>query len=367
MNIDDFKSLLRKIMPLIYVIMGGMVIYYNLLDRSELSTSIGILFISYGVYRAAIHWRKPNDANQWVWLFFLATPLTSCQKQQGPKLDTPTTGQITVAIDESYQPVFDAAITVFDSIYTRAAIFPAYAPMQTIVEDLLTDSVQVVVLPRELNESELAYFKKRQFTPRITLIAKDGLALISHPSNQDSILTVEEVRQILTGEKKSWKDVQKNTDKGAIQIVFDNNQSGTVAYAIDSICRGQALSQQNAFAVKNSAEVVNYVASNPNAIGIIGVNWISDMDDPQAQDFLKKIKVIGISRAEGKEAFQPFQAYIATGQYPFIRNIYFINAQARSGLGMGFASFLANERGQRIVLKSGLLPATQPIRLVRMN
>jgi phosphate transport system substrate-binding protein len=45
--------------------------------------------------------------------------------------------------------------------------------------------------------------------------------------------------------------------------------------------------------------------------------------------------------------------------------VYIINAQARKGLGLGFASFLAGDSGQRIVLKDGLLPAQAPTRLIK--
>jgi len=45
--------------------------------------------------------------------------------------------------------------------------------------------------------------------------------------------------------------------------------------------------------------------------------------------------------------------------------VYIINAQARSGLGLGLASYLAGSDGQRIVLKDGLLPAQIPPRVMR--
>ena len=63
----------------------------------------------------------------------------------------------------------------------------------------------------------------------------------------------------------------------------------------------------------------------------------------------------------------PGYGFSSTGDYPFKRTVYAINAQARQGLGLGFSSYLAGSDGQRIVLKDGLLPAQIPPRLVKTS
>ena len=65
--------------------------------------------------------------------------------------------------------------------------------------------------------------------------------------------------------------------------------------------------------------------------------------------------------------YQPYQAYIAQKSYPLVRDIMMISREARSGLASGFMAFVASDKGQRIVLKSGLVPATMPIRIVEIN
>ncbi len=52
--------------------------------------------------------------------------------------------------------------------------------------------------------------------------------------------------------------------------------------------------------------------------------------------------------------------------YPLYREVYIISKEAYTGLGTGFTAFVASERGQRIVLKLGLVPATMPVRLVEL-
>jgi phosphate transport system substrate-binding protein len=64
---------------------------------------------------------------------------------------------------------------------------------------------------------------------------------------------------------------------------------------------------------------------------------------------------------------KPYQAYIKTKDYPFTRNVFMINRQTRAGLGMGLVSFVAGDKGQLMILKSGLVPAIAPVRLVQIN
>ncbi|MBP6810220.1 MAG: hypothetical protein KA138_01765, partial [Saprospiraceae bacterium] len=83
--------------------------------------------------------------------------------------------------------------------------------------------------------------------------------------------------------------------------------------------------------------------------------------------FMREIKIADVAKETGKEGYGPYQAYLATGDYPYKRTVYIINAQARrNGLGAGFASYLAKD-GQRIMLKDGLLPANAVTRLIKSS
>ena len=124
------------------------------------------------------------------------------------------------------------------------------------------------------------------------------------------------------------------------------------------------------FSVKTNDEVINFVEKHPEAVGIIGVNWISDPRDSISHSFLSKIKVVSITpefNSEGTDFFSPHPAYIANKQYPFIRAVYTISRETFTGLGSGFTSFVAGDAGQRIILKMGLVPAYMPVRLVEIK
>ena len=64
---------------------------------------------------------------------------------------------------------------------------------------------------------------------------------------------------------------------------------------------------------------------------------------------------------------KPSQDNIASGSYPLTREIKMLNYQGSSGLGMGFASFVGGDIGQRIILKSGLVPIRIPGRNIKIR
>ena len=99
-------------------------------------------------------------------------------------------------------------------------------------------------------------------------------------------------------------------------------------------------------------------------------NWDGEENNPLSNAFLKKIKVAAITsefNSDGDDWYSPYQAYIADKSYPFIREVYAISRQSFTGLGSGFTQFLAGETGQRIILKSKLVPAIMPVRMIHLK
>jgi phosphate transport system substrate-binding protein len=105
-------------------------------------------------------------------------------------------------------------------------------------------------------------------------------------------------------------------------------------------------------------------------MGIIGVNWISNPNDTTQLSFNKQIRVMSVSRthpATVSNTYKPYPVYLHLHYYPLVRDIYVALTDLRGTLPAGFAHFMLGERGQRIILKSGLVPATQPLRTVQIQ
>lgn len=294
--------------------------------------------------------------------------LYRCSGSKGPPepTDTATSGEVNIVVDESFQKLFDTQIYTFESIYQNAKVNASYLSENEALSLMMKDSCKVVVMCRDLTPTERKSFEANNLFPISTKIAEDAIVLLIHPENTDTILTVEEVRSILMGKDSLWSQLDKRSSLKEISVVFDNAGSANARYMKDSLLDGKDFSG-NVFAVKSNPEVIDYVSKNKNAIGVLSVNWISDMDDSATTNILKKVKVVAVAKDSTSEALKPYQAYIKTKEYPFTRSVYMINRQTRAGLGMGFVSFVAGDKGQLMILKAGLIPAIAPVRLIQVN
>jgi phosphate transport system substrate-binding protein len=359
---SSFKNVVQyfsKAMIIVYLLVAFLLffradIFEMKQNQRFILASIILVYTAFKIYRIRV---QNNDKTSLFIPFLLF--FCSCNHVNLPThSDTPTTGEIKIAAEESYAPIIDAQLYAFHSFYKYAKINVHYASEGEIIKELLKDSVRLVVMSRTLNESEKKTFEKQKIIPRITKIAYDAVAIIAHPNNKDSMLTLAQLKNRITGIDKSYA------------IVFDHNQSGNARFLKEKFLGDQAF-PSNCFALHSNQEVLDYVSKNEKALGVIAVSWVSDKDDPKMLSFLKNVKVISLAKADQPlsidEYYKPYQAYIQQGLYPLCREVFVVSREARAGLGSGFAAFLAGDKGQRMILKSGLVPANAPIRLIELN
>jgi len=141
------------------------------------------------------------------------------------------------------------------------------------------------------------------------------------------------------------------------QIIFDGlNATSTVRFAIDSILKGKRFDTGVVRAVNNSREVLDYVAANENAIGLVGISWIGNPEDTAQVNMLKKVKMayVKCDSCVDTPYVKPTQLSIMTRRYPLVRGLFYILKENYSGLGSGFLNFMQYERGQLIFRRAYL-------------
>lgn len=307
-----------------------------------------------------------------LFVFVLIAGMTqSCDRRKITRTDTQTSGTAQILADECYAPIVREQIAVFTGLNPEAVIEPVFVGETEVFELLLKDSIRMAITARDLTarERELVIANKR--TPRSQKVAIDGLALIINRSNQDSLISMDMLRRVMLGEVTDWREIggTDSKEERPVTVVFDKPNSSTVRFIVDSVCNGEPLGT-NLFTADSNAEVIEYVARTPGALGVIGVNWISNPRDSLKLSFDDQIRVMHISRRDIPSihnSYPPYPAYLATRDYPLVRETYAILTDVRGGLPSGFVSFVAGEAGQRIILKAGLVPATAPTRLVNVT
>ncbi|HTD98406.1 MAG TPA: substrate-binding domain-containing protein [Mucilaginibacter sp.] len=254
--------------------------------------------------------------------------------------------------DESFAPILDEELYVFNSTKPGTKSTITYKSENDVVRLLLNDSARFAFLSRKLSDGEIKALKARNLPVRVTKFAMDAVALIVNEASADTTISVSEIKKMLRGETK--------TDNS---IVFDNPNSSLVRYLKDLAGTAQ-LEQKNIYALKSNKEVIEYVSKHPKAIGIIGFSWLNDPDTDYAEA-AKNVKTVAVKDDNNKEApnqyFRPTQSTLYLKQYPLMRDLYMVNCiSSKNGLGAGFEHFIVSDKGQRIVLRSGLLPFLIP-------
>ncbi|MFH6949424.1 PstS family phosphate ABC transporter substrate-binding protein [Flavobacterium sp. FlaQc-51] len=279
-----------------------------------------------------------------------------CNQKSKNEADNETIlkGSIDITVDETVKPIVEDMVAVFEGTYYDAKISLKPKSEAELINDLLNQKAKVAVTTRDLTKEEKARFEKSKINPRVTLFAKDAIAFVTNKGNNDTLIALKTVIDFMQGK-----------DSGIKGLVFDNPNSSTVRY-MKELAKVKDIPSKNVFSFKTNDEVIKFVSENDGMIGVVGVNWLYQ-PSPNMLDIIKKINVMSVKGLNGDKYYDPTQNDLGEMKYPLARDLFIINCQGYTGLGMGFASFISGDIGQRIVLKSGLLPIRTPGRKLKIR
>ena len=289
-------------------------------------------------------------------LIFFSFLFVMCNQKEQKKSDKESIlkGSTTIFVDETLTPIIEDQVAVFESNYEAKIKLVSKSESETVIS-LFKQKSAIAILTRNLTSKESKIFEQKKITPKITKFATDAIAFISNKSSNDTLIDLKNVVGFMQGKPS-----------GTIQgLVFDNPNSSTVRY-MNSLAGIQSITEKGVYSFKTNEEVIKFVAQNKGMIGVVGVNWLYQ-PMPEMKKFVDKVNVLSVKGLTGENYYAPSQNNIAEGKYPLARDLYIINGQGYSGLGMGFASFVAGDIGQRIILKSGLLPVRIPGRRINVR
>jgi phosphate transport system substrate-binding protein len=295
---------------------------------------------------------------------FFSVLLFSCKtKSDAPQsVDTHSQDSLFVSIDESFRPVMEQQIAMFESSYPGKHIIASYKSEVECLKDFINSNhTPLVIVGKGLSsEEERKFASATQNRLSWNCIASDAVVLVANAASVDTLFDLDALRNQLSGKIKSDK-----------KFVFDGmNATSTVRYVRDSILKGESFDTSLVKAKKNSREVLDYVVSNKNAIGFVGMSWIGNPENMDQVKLLQKIKLcyVRCDLCDGKPYVKPMQQTVASKRYPLVRPLCFLSKEGYPGLGGEFISFLKYERGQLIFRRSYLEPVMDfSIRNVNVN
>lgn len=291
---------------------------------------------------------------RWIWLLLFF--VISCSDDPDRNLPGRTRfyeGVIHVSCDETFRPVMDAQVQVYEALYPDTKIIMHYKPEAECFKDFLVDSIKMVIITRQISKAEENLISDSlKVGAEQLVVARDLIAVILHPSARDSFFTIQELRELLTGKSK----------KDFIPVFDGTKETSTVRFMIDSVLKGQTLGK-NVLAAESSLGVIDFVSKTPNALGFVGYSWIGNQDDTAQQNYMRKIKTVYIESTDSAGAYiKPSQVFIYTKSYPMVRDlVYVVKERNTYGLAHAFAQFLnKGDKGQLIFRRAYLMPVNRP-------
>lgn len=217
------------------------------------------------------------------------------------------------------------------------------------IASLINGTVDIANASRQMKESEIAEAQANGFDPVEFTIAIDALAVVVHPDNPVSQLTIDQLADIYTGRVTNWQAVGGN-DAPIILLSRETN-SGTHVYFLEEVVRKGSSENSDIFApqtllMPSSVGITSELRRNPNAIGYDGFGYV----DPAHE------KMIAVAVDTNSPYVLPSIAAGADGSYPISRGLYMYTAGEPTGPIADYLAWIMGDEGQAIVAELGFVP-----------
>lgn len=294
--------------------------------------------------------------NNWLWFRFGSTTafavgllllfIAGCKEKNPVQLSN----EALIYCDQDFQHVMELQREVYEAGSPKEKLNIQYISGEEVLQKLLKGQAQVAIIGRKLTDEEMIQVRKADSSNvREHLMAKDAVAVVVGKNNPLKSLNY----------AAFLEEIKKG--KSSHNLVFDNKQSGVVR----SFNFLKNANSKNLFALDSIKAVVDYVNADGNALGFLPLAKFSDEYNKEQQELLTKIKILPVEIIDSsgqKLSIAASQSEIALNDYPLIRPINYIIAKPREDVSRNFINYLYKQRGAKVFLKAGLIPAIMPER-----
>ena len=248
--------------------------------------------------------------------------------------DTLADVKLQIAGSTTVLPVAEECARVFMEKHPGSRIFVSGGGSSHGVQAVADGTVDIGCASRDLKSSEI------DAHPDLVAhgIAKDGVAVIVHPSNPVTELTMEQLQGIYTGTITNWKDVG-GTDS-EIMVVTREEGSGTRDCFEQAVMKPiKAEITDHGIIQDSNGKTRATVAGSAQAIGFISLGYVNS--DVSA------IRLDGI---------EPTVKSVVDGSYAISRTLWMITNGNPDSSEQAFLDFVLGYDGQKIVEDVHFIP-----------
>jgi phosphate transport system substrate-binding protein len=205
------------------------------------------------------------------------------------------------------------------------------------IKALIDGSTDIANASRFIKDKEVALAVERGRYPVPFAVAYDCIIPVVHPSNNVKNLSLTHLKRIYMGEVKNWKEV--GGPDSPVVVISRDTSSGTYEVWHKLVLKKERVFPGALLQASNGA-VVQAVAKNKNAIGYIGLGYLSD-----------EVKAVKVNNITGSPEST------LNGTYPISRPLYMFTPGWPKGDALNFINFVLNpEKGQKYVAETGYVP-----------
>jgi|GEM_PF-238233 len=331
----------------------------------------GIVLFLIGLYRFFVAYTmgksRARKTRILPLLFLLWVGIWGCRSSKKAQVieDTPTTGFLRVGVSEAYASLIRLEAEDFMKLYPDARIEIVPLSTREAFVHLINDSLFAVITDRPLNEEEKQVVLTAKLKFQDVEIAKDALVVIVNLFNDLQNIPQKTVDAIISGKRTDWREISDSGLTGLIRVALTGPNSGVYELLSRRFFAGNKIVYHVPCNTQN--EVIQYVATHPLGIGIVSLVALKDTSALRIEK--EKVRALDLVAPDstGKPTVRRLhQANIYLGKYPLHYSVMMYVNPARSRLALGFSGFIASTPGQQKILNWGLVPATQPVRLIQL-
>ena len=249
-------------------------------------------------------------------------------------ISTEDTETISIAGSTTVLPVAQAAAEEYMNQHSNADIQVSGGGSGVGATSVIGGTADIGMLSRDLKASE-----KEGNTLKEFVVGKDGIALVGHPSNTVSDLSLEQVKAIYQGEITNWKEVGGADSE--IVLIGRDSSSGTREFFTEFVLDKEDAAKEMQELNSNGA-VAQAVSITPGAIGYVSLEYVDDS--------LKAFSIGGVA---------PTVDNVISGVYEINRPLLMVTNGEPGGLAADYLAFILSEEGQQILKDSGFIPAVE--------
>jgi phosphate transport system substrate-binding protein len=210
--------------------------------------------------------------------------------------------------------------------------------------------VDIANASRAISAQERANLEAAGIEPVEFVVARDAIAIIVHPDNPVSALSLPQLSAMYQGQITNWAELG-GEDRPIVLLSRETN-SGTHVYFLENVLRlgdadNPALFSPATLLLPSSEGITTEVRRNPNAIGYDGLGYVTP-----------DVKTVAVAAQDGGPFVAPTIAAVNDQTYPIARDLYMYTGGQPAAAVQAYLDWVYSPPAQQIVAELGFVPVT---------